>query len=228
MAQLINKDAGIETIQPVLNLLEKFKRRLFREVALLLGKGDGDFQFFRQCKVNWKDRAYFGPFCLSCGLGPHRHRVECRSSFVHGCITQAHSPCVNLTATAFRPSWYCTATTVASAVAPARASRCTRTWSSNSSGSFEIKIACCAPPNSKIVASRSLAPPPRSEVTCTGTRTGAEPGKKRASCPAQSTSGSMTATSVERFTQPLAYRRHSSQGSRACTHVPPRNTVSRR
>src|ERR1700686_845446 len=228
MTQLVNEHARIKSIEPVLDLLEKFERRFLWEVAFILWNGNGDFQLLCQRDIDREDRTKLFPLFLPSGFWPCWSWVECGSGFVHGCITQSHNPCVNLTATAFRPSWYCTATTVASAVAPARASRCPRTWSSNSSGSFEIKIACCAPPNSKIVASRSLAPPPRSEVTCTGTRTGAEPGKKRASCPAQSTSGSMTATSVERFTQPLAYRRHSSQGSRACTHVPPRNTVSRR
>src|SRR6266404_2397594 len=204
MTQLVSEHARIEPVEPILYLLEKFERRLLREVAFILLKGNGDFQLLCQRQVDREDGTKLVPLFLPRGFWPCWSRVECGSSFVHGCVAQSHNPCVNLTATAFRPSWYCTATTVASAAVPARESRCTRTWSSNSNGSVDRKIACCAPPNSKTVTSRSLAPPPRSAVTCTGTRTTAEPGKKRASCPAQSTSCSLTVISVERFTQPLA------------------------
>src|SRR5882762_2479393 len=203
MAQLVNEHARIKPVQPILHLFEKFERRFLREVAFILRKGNGDFQLFCQRQIDREYGTKLFPLFLAGGFWPYWSGVERGSSFVHGCITQSHNPCVNLTATAFRPSWYCTATTVASAAAPARESRCTRTWSSNSSGRVDRKIACCAPPNSKTVASRNLAPPPRSAVTCTGTRTAAEPGKKRASCRAQSTSCSTTAISVERFTQPL-------------------------
>src|SRR5205807_1007024 len=55
-------------------------------------------------------------------------------------ITQSQGPCKNRTATALRPSWYCTASTVASARYPCGlASSLTR--SPNSRGSVERKIA---------------------------------------------------------------------------------------
>src|SRR6266436_4487408 len=161
MAQLVNEDARIKPFQPVLHLLEKLQSRFFREIPFVLREGNGDFQLLCQRQIDREDGTKLFPLFLAGGFWPYWSGVERGSSFDHGCITQSHNPCVNLTATAFRPSWYCTATTVASAAAPARESRCTRTWSA------------------------------------------AEPGKKRASCPAHPTSSSTTAISVERFTQPL-------------------------
>lgn len=105
------------------------------------------------------------------------------------------------TATALRPSWYCTAITVASAAPPFR-SRSMRTRSSNSRGKLERNIACSDPPNSTTVASFSRALPARSAVTCTGTRTALARGKKRANCSAQPSSPVVSATSSDRLTSP--------------------------
>jgi hypothetical protein len=126
---------------------------------------------------------------------------RCRR-FVHGCVTQLLWPCKKRTATALRPSWYCTATTVASAGRPCSTAS-SRTRSSNSSGNVDRKIACSGPPNSKTVASRNRDPPPRSELTCTGMRTGRDCGKKRASCSAQSCSLAVTVEPLKRLTSPL-------------------------
>src|SRR6266403_1864832 len=104
MAQLVNEDARVESVQPVLYLLEQLKRRLLRQIAFVSRKRNGDFQLFGQRQINREDGTHLFPLFLPRGIGSSGSRIKCSSSLVHGCIIQSHSPCVNLTATALRPS----------------------------------------------------------------------------------------------------------------------------
>src|ERR1700681_314751 len=126
MTQLMNKDTLIERVQPGLCLLKKLKRWLFREVALFLRKRNGNFELLGQCKIDGKNGTKFLPLFRSADF-----RADGRGHFEggrlgHGRVIQSQRPNANLTATALRPSWYCTATTVASALLPG-VSRCRRT-----------------------------------------------------------------------------------------------------
>jgi hypothetical protein len=83
-------------------------------------------------------------------------------------------------ATAFRPWWYRTATTLARASSePSELT--TRTPSSNSSGSEEENSTSCSVPNSIVVCSCSGRRAPESVITRTGIRTGEALGKSCAS-----------------------------------------------
>src|SRR5690242_12600216 len=83
--------------------------------------------------------------------------------------------------------------------------RSKRTRSSNSSGKVETKMAISAAANSTTVASRNLVCPPRSAVTCTGTRAAATRGKNLDNCSAQLRSTSGNVKPMERFKWPLEY-----------------------
>src|SRR6266850_5541364 len=202
MAKLVHHDALVHGVQPLVDLVEEFQLGLFRKVPLCLGKRHCDLQLLGERQVDWKYLTRLFPLHLARTPGSGGDVQRCRR-FVHGCVTQLQCPCKKRTATALRPSWYCTATTVASTGRPCSTAS-SRTRSSNSSGNAERKMACSAPPNSTIVASRNCDPPPRREVTCTGTRTGRDCGKKRASCSAQSCSLAVSVEALKRLTSPLA------------------------
>src|SRR5271154_1940438 len=186
MTKLINENLLVHGIEPRLNLGKCLEIRLFGQVPLVRREWDFDSELPGEREINRKDRANFVPLVLARRSGPRRRRVGKieRGHLGHGCVTQSQGPCANLTATALRPSWYCTAMTVASAARPFR-SRSSRTRSSNSNGKEERKMAKSGAANSSVAASRSLVRPPRRAVTCTGMRTAAACGKNRASCSAQ-------------------------------------------
>src|SRR5262249_37743465 len=148
-------------------------------------KRNFDFQLLGERQVDGKYFARFLPLCQLGVVSSRRRNSQSRSRLVHGCLTtQLQAPCTNRTATAFLPSWYCTASTVASTwLPPFRLSR--RMWSPNSSGSVERNMAWFALLNSTTVASCRLVLPPRDEVTCTGIRTALACGKNCANCSAQ-------------------------------------------
>src|SRR6266850_3393574 len=204
MAKLVHHDALVHGVQPLVDLVEEFQLGLFRKVPLCLGKRYCDFQLLGERQVDWKYLARFFPLHLARALrsGWSGDVQRCRR-FVHGCVTQLDWPCKKRTATALRPSWYCTATTVASAGRPSWTAS-SRTRSSNSSGNAERKMACSTPPNSMTVASRNCDAPPRKDVTCTGIRTGRMCVKKRASCSAQSCSLAVSVALLKALTWPLA------------------------
>jgi len=102
-----------------------------------------------------KTERSFLPFLGATDFRADGHGHFERRGLVHGRVTQSQRPRANLTAMALRPSWYCTATTVASAEL-AGVSRCKRTRSSNSKGKVDRKMACSSPPNSNTVASAKL------------------------------------------------------------------------
>jgi hypothetical protein len=117
--------------------------------------------------------------------------------------------------------------TVPSATRPFE-SRSSRTRSSNSRGKVDKKMAKSGAANSKNVASRSFKAPPRSAVTCMGTRTATACGKKRANFSAQPCAFSGSVTPVDRFTSPLDLPAHKTLAAkRGNTQIAHRKTESR-
>src|SRR3984885_15504864 len=204
MTKLIDEHLLIHGVEPRLDLGEGLEVGFLWQMPLVGRKRKFDGELSGQREIDRKDRTSFVPLLLAQRIGTRRRRVGKieRGHLGHGCVTQSQGPCANLTATALRPSWYCTAMTVASAARPLR-SRSSRTRSSNSNGNVERKIAKSGAANSSVAASRSLVRPPRRAVTCTGIRTAAACGKNRASCSAQPCSWSGAAISAELFTSPL-------------------------
>src|SRR5262249_54486504 len=119
VAELVDHHPLIHSVEPGQDFREQLHVRLIGQVALGLRKRNFDFELFGECEVNRKYGTSFRPLRL-----PRRLRgrlglhwswdIQCGKRFGHGCVTQSQAPCRNRTATALRPSWYCTATTVAS------------------------------------------------------------------------------------------------------------------
>src|SRR5713226_4098822 len=203
----MNQDPLVHRIQPLVHLAEGLQIRFLREVALRLRKGDFDFQLLRERQIDREHRARFLPLRLPWAFrSSWSGDIQRCYRLVHGCVTtQSQGPCKNRTATALRPSWYCTPTTAASVGRPPPVASI-RTRSSNSNGKVERKIACSGPPNSTITASRRLVLPPREAVTSTGIRTALACGKNRANRSAQSGSFAMSVRPPDSPTSPLALR----------------------
>src|SRR5713226_8984872 len=221
----MNQDPLVHRIQPLVHLAEGLQIRFLREVALRLRKGDFDFQLLRERQIDREHRARFLPLRLPWAFrSSWSGDIQRCYRLVHGCVTtQSQGPCKNRTATALRPSWYCTPTTAASVGRPPPVASI-RTRSSNSNGKVERKIACSGPPNSTTAASRRLVLPPRNAVTCTGIRTRLACGKKRANCSAQSCSFAVSARPPDFPTSPLALPGQDRLVSRGETHYSPTET----
>src|SRR6266581_3783084 len=186
MPELVGHHFLVHGVQPFVHLGEEIDIRLLGEIPFRLRKGNVDFLLFGKSQIDRKYLARLFPLRQARVLRPRGcGNIQGCRGLVHGrFITQSQGLCKKRTATALRPSWYCTASTVASARKPWGLAS-SRTRSPNSSGSVERKMAWRPLLYSTMVASRRFVAPPRGDVTCTGTRTALACGKKRASCSAQ-------------------------------------------
>src|SRR6266481_3241161 len=120
MTELMHHDALVHRIQPLVHLAEYLQIQFFWEVPLRRRQRDFDFKLLSERQIDREHRARFLPLLL-----PRAFRstwnwdIQRCHRLVHGCVTtQSQGPCENLTATALRPSSYCTPTLVASAGLP--------------------------------------------------------------------------------------------------------------
>src|SRR6266567_2666351 len=120
MTELVGHHFLIHGVQPFVHLGEKFGVRFLGKVSLAYREGNVDFRLLGKRHVNRKHLARLFPLRKTRVFRARRRwNIQGCSRLVHGrLITQSQGPCKNRTATALRPSWYCTASTVASARKP--------------------------------------------------------------------------------------------------------------
>ena len=173
LAQLMDLDALVHFLEPLRGLLDRFAAGRVSARFQIGTRLHLDDEFARDFKIDRVEPAG------RCPLGGKVWCWRCCHDFT---IQLGTSP-IKRAATTVLPGWYCTATTAAStSKEPSELRR--RSTSANSRGVAQANKTSRGVPNSMTVLSvkgRALEPgsPPR--ANCTGMRTGAASGKKRAS-----------------------------------------------